>query len=451
MCGEACPADRCETVPAMLGSWSDRPRIGTATSGFIFTIWIFKIWWKSRTKASFSRLPLSLFEGSLERKLCFHIFHLQILREVSHERFVFISSTCMQILMEVSHESFVFTSSTFTSCRRLARKLRSHIFHLHFLREVSHESFVFISSTFTFWGTSRTKASSSNLQRSDFEGKSLAKASFSHLPRADFEGSLARNAFLRDSRCTKCCVLQDKTCLGTCVGKLVRRTGSLCSDDGRIGPASSGFIFTIWTFKFWRKSRTKASFSHLPLSLFEGSLARKLNFHILQFHFLKEVSHESFISISSTFTLWGKSRTKASFPYLLLSLLEGSLARNHESFIFTSSTFTFWGASRTTASFSHLPLSDFEELLARRKLRFRIFHLQMLRAVWHEMHFWELADARNAVFCRTRRLSEDGWGSLSGGRFFCFLQYSLCRSHCNGCVKVAWRRGYVRSTIVFCS
>ena len=223
------------------------------------------------------------------------------------------------------------------------------------------------------------------------------------------------------------------------------------SDRPRIGTATSGFIFTIWIFKIWWKSRTKASFSRLPLSLFEGSLARKLNFHILQFHFLKEVSHESFISISSTFTLWGKSRTKASFPYLLLSLLEGSLARNHESFIFTSSTFTFWGASRTTASFSHLPLSDFEELLARRKLRFRIFHLQMLRAVWHEMHFWELADARNAVFCRTRRLSEDGWGSLSGGRFFCFLQYSLCRSHCNGCVKVAWRRGYVRSTIVFCS
>ena len=34
--GEACPADGCETVPAMLGSWSDRPRIGTASSGFHF-------------------------------------------------------------------------------------------------------------------------------------------------------------------------------------------------------------------------------------------------------------------------------------------------------------------------------------------------------------------------------------------------------------------------------
>ena len=28
---------------------------------------------------------------------------------------------------------------------------------------------------------------------------------------------------------------------------------------------------------------------------------------------------------------------------------------------------------------------------------------------------------------------------------------SLCRSHCNGCVKVAWHRGCMRNTIVFCS
>ena len=25
----------------------------------------------------------------------------------------------------------------------------------------------------------------------------------------------------------------------------------------------------------------------------------------------------------------------------------------------------------------------------------------------------------------------------------CVLQFSLCRSHCNGCVKVAWRRACV--------
>ena len=36
MCGEACPADGSQTVPAMFGSWSDRPRSGTASSGIFF-------------------------------------------------------------------------------------------------------------------------------------------------------------------------------------------------------------------------------------------------------------------------------------------------------------------------------------------------------------------------------------------------------------------------------
>ena len=31
------------------------------------------------------------------------------------------------------------------------------------------------------------------------------------------------------------------------------------------------------------------------------------------------------------------------------------------------------------------------------------------------------------------------------------LQLSLCRSHWNGCVKVAWCRGCIRNTLVFCS
>ena len=31
----------------------------------------------------------------------------------------------------------------------------------------------------------------------------------------------------------------------------------------------------------------------------------------------------------------------------------------------------------------------------------------------------------------------------------CALQVSLCRSHCNGCVKVAWRHGCMRNTSVF--
>ena len=45
----------------------------------------------------------------------------------------------------------------------------------------------------------------------------------------------------------------------------------------------------------------KASFSHLSLSLLEGSLARELRFNIFSFHFLREVSHETFVFTSATF------------------------------------------------------------------------------------------------------------------------------------------------------
>ena len=73
------------------------------------------------------------------------------------------------------------------------------------------------------------------------------------------------------------------------------------------------FVFTSSTLTFWGMSRTKALFSHLQLSLLERCLARKLRFHIFNFHFLREVSHESFVFTSSTFTFWGKSRTKCVF------------------------------------------------------------------------------------------------------------------------------------------
>ena len=138
------------------------------------------------------------------------------------------------------------------------------------------------------------------------------------------------------------------------------------------------------TFTFSGKSRTKASLSHLALSLlFERSLARQLRSHIFHFHFLRT------------------SRTTVSFSHLALSLFEGSLARelrfhifhfhflrdvSHDSFVLTSCTFTFWGKSRTRAPFSYLPLSLFEGSFAR-KLRFHIFHVHFLRKVSHEMCF----------------------------------------------------------------
>ena len=161
--------------------------------------------------------------------------------------------------------------------RSLARKLRCHICHWQILRDVSHEM--------RFW--------------------KLADA---------------RNVvFCRTKR-----ALDDGW--GRSVARRFRsgpERSRLCSDHGRIGPAleltvQASFCPT-WTFKIWRMSRTKASFSHLQLSDFEGSLARKLRFHIFHFHFLegsparklrfhifhfhffREVSHDSFVGAEIRF------------------------------------------------------------------------------------------------------------------------------------------------------
>jgi hypothetical protein len=69
---------------------------------------------------------------------------------------------------------------------------------------------------------------------------------------------------------------------------------------------------------------------------------------------------------------------------------------SHKSFVLTSSTFTFCGRSRTKASFSHLPLTLFARSCTKCGLK--------------------IAGARNAVFCRTKRVSEDGWGRFAARR-----------------------------------
>ena len=104
------------------------------------------------------------------------------------------------------------------------------------------------------------------------------------------------------------------------MGNFVRRT---VADHARIGRAlelpvqvrnlnlqnlkevsHESFVFTFATFTFWGNSRTKASFSHLRLSDFEGCLARKLRVHIFHFRWGKSRTKASF----SHFGIWGKSR-----------------------------------------------------------------------------------------------------------------------------------------------
>ena len=254
--------------------WNGMTWHGTKASSFRF-------WWTSRTKASLSHQQLSDFEG------------------------------------------------------QLARKLRFHILHFHFLKEVSHGSFVFISCAFTF------------------------------------EGGLARNAFLRDSGCTQCCVLQDRTCPGRWMRKLVRRAvaehSRLNRGHFRISPAME---LTV-----------QALFSQFDLTKFEGGLAGKLCFHIFHCHFLREVSNENFVFASSIFSVWGKSCTKASFSHLQLSLFEGGLARK--------------------LYFHILNFHFFQGGLAR-KLRFHILHFHFLKEVSHEslvftsctFTFWRISPAK---------------------------------------------------------
>ena len=135
-CGEACPADGCGTRSVLPGPCSDRPRSGTpivqaSLSQFQLSkfegnlarklLQPFGIWRKSRTKASFSQLHLLKFERNLAWRLRFHSFN------------------CWNFE------------------GNLPRKLRFHIFNTWNLKEISHESFVFISSTVGIWRKSRTK------------------------------------------------------------------------------------------------------------------------------------------------------------------------------------------------------------------------------------------------------------------------------------------------------
>ena len=326
-------------------------------------------WKKTRTQASFSNLQLLEIEGYLAGKLRFHTFNCWNLKDVSHESFVFASSTVG--IWRTSRTKASFSHLQLLEFEgRVARKLRFRIFNCWNLKDISHESFVFASSTVGIWRTSGTKASFSHLQLLEFEGRLARKLRFlifigwnlkevSHEMRF-WEIEDARNVVFGR-------FLQDKAYLGWCLGEACPADGcgtrsfvpGSLSNRPRSGTASSG------------------SFSQLELLESEGCLAQKLRFRTFNCWNLKDVSHESFA--------------------------------------FASSRVGIWRASRTKASFSHRQRLEFEGRLAR-KLRFHIFNGWTLKEVSHEMHFEEIEDARNVVSCRTKLVSDDVWGSLSSGR-----------------------------------
>ena len=214
----------------------------------------------------------------------------------------------------------------------LPRKLRFHIVNLHFW-EKSRTKASLLRPQFPVFVEASHESFALHLQLFRFltEGKPHTKASFSHSQLSLFEGSLARIRFEK-WRSAKCCTLQQRK---VCRATVARRSrvcrvmlGSFSAWPGN-ATATSGvvletwscqflkevshesFVFTSSTFRFWLKSCTKASFSHRQLSVFIEVSHETSCFHIVNFQLLAEVSHESFVFTSSTFSFWLKSLTKA--------------------------------------------------------------------------------------------------------------------------------------------
>jgi hypothetical protein len=128
-----------------------------------------------------------------------------------------------------------------------------------------------------------------------------------------------------------------------------------CSDRLRTVNATSGVVLPTLSYRFWRKSSTKAWL------------------HILNCQFLRKVSHGSFVSTSSTFSFFEGSITrKFRFHIFNFSFFEGSIARkfrfhifnfklltevSHESFVFTT-----WSCRSIATRSRQLVLAEFSHL-----------------------------------------------------------------------------------------
>ena len=100
-------------------------------------------------------------------------------------------------------------------------------------------------------------------------------------------------------------------------------------------------------------------FANFKPFVFEEGLARKLCFHIFNYHLLREASHENFFHIFY-FHVFRESRTKSS--------------------VFTTSTFSFGGWPCMIVFY----IFKVEFLDFARKLRLHNFDFQFWREVWHE-------------------------------------------------------------------
>ena len=316
----------------------------------VFTFSTFTFWVMSRTKASFSHLQLSLFEGRLARELRLweiadarnvHCFAGQnVPRKMDGEASsarrlrdgpggLIVKSSRSSRRTVADNSGFILTTSSCWFLQELLCFAGQNV-----SRKIDGEAFPA--------GGFRT-APAMFRSWSDRPAVELpVQASFSRLELSRFEGSLARKL-----RC------------------------HIFPSDVEARKLRFHIFHHLPLSDFEAMSRTKASFSHLPLWDFEGCLAQKLRFHIWNFHFLRDVSHESFVFASSTFRCWGLSRTKAAFLC-----------------IFHIFHFHFFEGPRTKASFYIFQFQILRDVA--QKLCFHIFHSQILRGASHERGFSHL-------------------------------------------------------------
>ena len=226
-------------------------------------LWIseyLKVWQFERVKVWMSQClkvwmsELLEFEGGLARNLPLHIFNCWNFK-VSHESFPFTSSTGgiwrrSRTKVSFSHLQLLEFEGG------LARKRPFHIFKSWNSKGVSHESFLFTSSTGGIWMRSRTKVSFSHLQLLEFEGGLTRKFPFRifnwwNLKEVSHEmhlWELAMHEMLCFAGQNVSRMMCGEACPPDGLGTRSFRVGSF-SKRPRHGTASSAVTFTSWTLK----------------------------------------------------------------------------------------------------------------------------------------------------------------------------------------------------------
>ena len=408
---------------------------------FVVKAWTVRIWRMPRTTASVAKLEQLVFEGCLARKLRCQSLNTWNLKDASHDSFGCKAWTVGIWRMSRTKASFPnLEQLEFEEC--LARRLRFQSLNDWILKGVSHESFVFKAWTLGIWMNLKDVSHESFVCKAWTVGiwrMSRTKASFPNLEQLEFEECLARRLRFQS--------LNDWILKGVSHESFVFKAWTLGIWMNLKDVSHESFVCKAWTVGIWRMSRTKASFPNLEQLEFEECLARRLRFQSLNDWILKGVSHESFVFKAWTLGIW-------------MNLKDVS----HESFVCKAWALGIWRMSRTKALSSELEHLEFEGKPARNAC--------------------EIVDARNRLFCRTKRVlgwsvgklvrwtvseharfyQDHGWIGPAVqlpvhapfcqhvcAWFFCDLQLSLSRSQWNWLLRRRFGDILARSPIALCN